>query len=196
MQFKGLPCSSNCTESSCNARDQGSVPGLGRSGQSTPVILPGESHGQRSLEGHSPWSCKESDTTEHTCMQCKFIEIMHYFDKYFLESQRLMHMCMLSHFSHVWFSATLYWRILKWVAMPSSRDLPHPGIKPESFMSPALAGRFFTTSATCEAHQRFIQWLKSTNLKVPFQEKIPLEKQGVTIHCGIVNRALPRNLGT
>ena len=23
-----------------------------------------ESHGQRSLAGHSPWGCKESDTTE------------------------------------------------------------------------------------------------------------------------------------
>ena len=27
-------------------------------------ILAGESHGQRSLEGYSPWGCKESDTTE------------------------------------------------------------------------------------------------------------------------------------
>ena len=26
----------------------------------------GKSHGQRSLEGHSPWSCKELDLTEHT----------------------------------------------------------------------------------------------------------------------------------
>ena len=38
-------------------------------------------------------------------------------------------------------------RILEWVAMPSSRDLPNPGIKPLSLMSPALAGRFVTTSA-------------------------------------------------
>ena len=30
----------------------------------TPVFLPGESHGQRSLVGYSPWTCKESDTTE------------------------------------------------------------------------------------------------------------------------------------
>ena len=30
----------------------------------TPVFLPGKSHGQRSLVGYSPWSCKESDTTE------------------------------------------------------------------------------------------------------------------------------------
>ena len=27
-------------------------------------ILPGKSHGQRSLVGHSPWGRKESDTTE------------------------------------------------------------------------------------------------------------------------------------
>ena len=32
--------------------------------QSTPVFLPGESHGQRSLVGYSPWSRKESDMTE------------------------------------------------------------------------------------------------------------------------------------
>ena len=28
------------------------------------VFQPGESHGQRSLVGYSPWGCKESDTTE------------------------------------------------------------------------------------------------------------------------------------
>ena len=29
-----------------------------------PVFLPGEFHGQRSLEGYSPWGHKQSDTTE------------------------------------------------------------------------------------------------------------------------------------
>jgi len=29
----------------------------------TPVFLPGESHGQRTLVGYSPWGCKESDVT-------------------------------------------------------------------------------------------------------------------------------------
>ena len=29
--------------------------------QSTPVFLPGKSHGQRSLVGYGPWDCKESD---------------------------------------------------------------------------------------------------------------------------------------
>ena len=32
--------------------------------QSTPVFLPGEFHGQRSLVSYSPWGWKESDTTE------------------------------------------------------------------------------------------------------------------------------------
>ena len=32
--------------------------------QPTPVLLPGKSHGQRSLVGCSPWGCEESDTTE------------------------------------------------------------------------------------------------------------------------------------
>ena len=35
--------------------------------------------------------------------------------------------------------------------MPSSRDLPDLGIEPTSLMSPALAGKFFTTSTTQEA---------------------------------------------
>ena len=35
-----------------------------RERQPTPVFLPGESHGQRSLARHSPWGRKELDTTE------------------------------------------------------------------------------------------------------------------------------------
>ena len=35
-------------------------------------------------------------------------------------------------------------RILEWVVMPSSGDLPDPGIELEFPPSPALAGRFFT----------------------------------------------------
>ena len=43
-----------------------------RAWQPTPVFLPGESYGQRSLVGYSPWGCKESDMTDHACifMQC------------------------------------------------------------------------------------------------------------------------------
>ena len=35
-----------------------------RKWQPTPVLLPGESHGRKSLVGYIPWGCKESDTTE------------------------------------------------------------------------------------------------------------------------------------
>ena len=38
----------------------------GRAWQPTPVFLPGESHGQRSLAGNSPWGHKKLDTTEAT----------------------------------------------------------------------------------------------------------------------------------
>ena len=34
-----------------------------RAWQPAPVLLPGESHGQRGLAGYSPWGHKESDTT-------------------------------------------------------------------------------------------------------------------------------------
>ena len=38
--------------------------GLGGDYGPTPVLLPGKSHGWRSLVGCSPWGHKESDTTE------------------------------------------------------------------------------------------------------------------------------------
>ena len=36
-----------------------------REWQPTSVFLPRKFHRQRSLEGYSPWGCKDSDTTEH-----------------------------------------------------------------------------------------------------------------------------------
>ena len=42
------------------------------------------------------------------------------------------------------------WSVL--LPLPSPGDLPDPGIEPTSLMSPALAGGFFTTSASWEAH--------------------------------------------
>ena len=45
-----------------------------RQWQPTPVLLPGKSHGQRSLVGCSPWGREESDTTErlhfHFSLSC------------------------------------------------------------------------------------------------------------------------------
>ena len=64
---KNLPASVEDT------RDTGSLPGSGQcpgGGHGThSIFLPGESHGERSLADYSPWSCKESDMTEHTHTQ-------------------------------------------------------------------------------------------------------------------------------
>ena len=38
--------------------------------QPTPVLLPGKSHGRRSLVGCSPWGREESDTTERLHFHC------------------------------------------------------------------------------------------------------------------------------
>ena len=51
------------------------------------------------------------------------------------------------------FSMQEYWNSLPF---PTPGDLPSQGIKPASLVSPALAGRFFTTSTTWEA----LRWLK------------------------------------
>ena len=50
------------------------------------------------------------------------------------------------------FSGQKYWNELPW---PPPGHLPNPGIKSVSLMSPALAGRFFTTSTTWEALLRY-----------------------------------------
>ena len=59
----------NLSASAGDLRDVGPIPVLGmipwrRAWQPTPVFLPGESHGQRSLMGYSPGGHKESDTTD------------------------------------------------------------------------------------------------------------------------------------
>ena len=71
MCVMGIPGSSVGEESACNAGDPGLIPGsrrspLRRKWQTTPALLPGKSHGQRSLEVYSPCGHKESDTTQET----------------------------------------------------------------------------------------------------------------------------------
>ena len=69
LEKGGFPGGPDSKESVCNAGDLSSIPGLGRPPQGrewllTPVFLPGESHGQRSLVGYSPWGRRELDMTE------------------------------------------------------------------------------------------------------------------------------------
>ena len=72
--FWGFPGGTNGKEPACQYRRPkrpgfhhwiGKIPWK-TARQPSPVFLPGESHGQRSLAGFSPWGCKESDTTEMT----------------------------------------------------------------------------------------------------------------------------------
>ena len=66
----GLPRCLSGKESACQCRRHGfnswvrKIPWR-RKWQPAPVVLPGESHGQWSLAGHSPRGHKESDITEH-----------------------------------------------------------------------------------------------------------------------------------
>ena len=48
-----------------------------RTWQPTPVFLPGESHGQRSLPGYSPWGCRvgQADVTRHIRTHVYFIRL-------------------------------------------------------------------------------------------------------------------------
>ena len=70
----GLPRWLSGKESACSAgdaRDLHLIPGLEdplelKKWQSTPVFLPREFRGQKSLAAYSSWDCKESDMTEHT----------------------------------------------------------------------------------------------------------------------------------
>ena len=64
--YLNFPCGSDGKESACNARDPGSIPGLGK--------FPGEGNGSTLAlkipwmeelgAGYYPWGCKESGTTE------------------------------------------------------------------------------------------------------------------------------------
>ena len=77
---------------------------------------------------------------------------------------------MLSRFSHVQLFATL-WAVARQAPLSTGfsrqeygsgllcsapEDLPDPGIKPISLMSPAFAGRFFATSPLWEAQAAII----------------------------------------
>ena len=78
--------------------------------------------------------------------------------------------CMQSCFSHIWLFATL-WTVARQASLslgfsrqeywsglscPPPENLLNPGVDHVSFVSPAVAGRFFTTNATWEAPYTYI----------------------------------------
>ena len=60
-----LPPNAGVTEDTGSFLGSGGSPGEGND-KPTLVFLPGESHGQRSLEGYNSWGCKESNTSDAT----------------------------------------------------------------------------------------------------------------------------------
>ena len=72
LSIVSFPGVSDSKASACNVGDPGSIPGSRKSPgegngnplQSSPTLLPGKSHGWKSLVGYNPWGHKESDTTE------------------------------------------------------------------------------------------------------------------------------------
>ena len=91
-------------------------------------------------------------------------------------------MCMLSCFSCVQLFAILWTVALQdplsvgfsrqeycsGLPCPPPGDLPDPGIKSTSLVSPGLAGRFFTTSTTWEAPLNIFKIIVSLNNKKDF----------------------------
>ena len=66
-----FPGGSDSKESAYSAGNKGSgkSPGEGN-GNPTPLFLPGEFHGQRSLVGKGPWGLKELDLTTWQTLHC------------------------------------------------------------------------------------------------------------------------------
>ena len=107
---------------------------LGRSpAPPTPVFLPGESHGQRSLGGYSPGGLKELDTTgttEHThntgkTIQCRGIQE-------YLAMEKVVKVCAMSLWSH---GHPSHSHLLCSVLYPTS-----PRLLPSSFWLESLSG--------------------------------------------------------
>ena len=79
MATLGFPCVSVVENLPAKAGDPGSILGVGKipyKGEwlPTPVFLPGEFHGQRSLVGYSPWGYKESNMTERLTQTHKLMK--------------------------------------------------------------------------------------------------------------------------
>ena len=90
------------------------------------------------------------------------------------------------------FSRKEYWSGLP---RPSPGDLPDLGIKPTSLMSPALAGGFFTTSAT--ARSKMLELEGQVVCKSQLCQKLLLWKESKLIctHATIAKHLLIDTLG-
>ena len=95
----------NSLASAGDVRDASSIIGFdqedpleedGMAWQPTPVFLPGEFCGQRSLVGYSPQACKELDTTEATEYMHTVLVSLHMYVYLFFDF--LILICEITHF--------------------------------------------------------------------------------------------------
>ena len=73
-----------------NPKKHGLDPWVGKSPwrwkwQPTPVLLPGKSHGQRTMVGYSPWGLKELDMTE----QLHFLSLSYTFHVHMIRKEKV-----------------------------------------------------------------------------------------------------------
>ena len=153
IRYLGASQVTNLPVNAGDARDAGSIPGLGRSpGKEMAThssVLAGKSYGQRNLVGYSPWGCKVSDMTELLSMH----NWAHYVFKYEWVSEVTQSCptlcdpmdCSLPGFS---IHGILQARILGWVTISFSRGSSRP--RDRTWVS-HIGGRRFNLWATREA---------------------------------------------
>ena len=100
----------------------------------------------------------------------------------------------------VWLFVTLWtWTVACWeywgvLPCPPPGDLPDPVIKPMSLMFPALAGRFFTTSATWEAPYKVSlnEGASGDAGSIPESERFPGEENGNPLQYSCLENPMDR----
>ena len=149
------PGGSDSKESICNSGDLsliqvGKIPWR-RKWQPTPVFLPGESHGQRSLVCYSPWGRKESDMTEWLILTL------------------YMHTCTHTH--------THTFSVFLWRALPNAfsslaslclSGLPPPSV-PESLALSLIQSKLVLSNALSDLS--LTHWLKVSMASMAFRKK-------------------------
>ena len=88
-------------------------------------------------------------------------------------------------------------RILEWVAMPSSGNLPDPEVKLGSLISPALAGGSFTIEQLRSGASQVAMVVKNppanaTNRRVQSQGREDPLEEGMATHSSILAWRIPR----
>ena len=69
--------------------------------------------------------------------------------------------------------------MLEWVAIPFSKGSSQPGMKPMSLTSPALAGGFSTSTATCDVREMDLNQLLGTYFHPPPLPMLPIGRQNL-----------------